>query len=69
MSLGSLAASLDPREFFRANRQYVVGINMVKSLSSTIGRGKILSLREPYPDERIKMSSSSAKELMKILGL
>ncbi|MBQ8070772.1 MAG: response regulator transcription factor [Bacteroidales bacterium] len=69
MSLGSLAASLDPREFFRANRQYVVGINMVKSLSSTIGRGKILSLREPYPDVRIKMSSSSAKELMKILGL
>ena len=68
-SLGALAESLDPASFYRANRQYIVRIDMVKSFTGTIGRGKILSLREPFSEVKIKMSSSSVKELMKIIGL
>jgi len=68
-SLASLESSLDPRFFFRVNRQYIVRLNMVGSISSTAGRGKIISLREPFKDVRIKASASSVREIKSLLGL
>lgn len=59
--LEDLEASLDPTQFFRANRQFIVQRNAVKDLSVYFN-GKLILNITPQPAERIVISKAKAPQ-------
>jgi DNA-binding LytR/AlgR family response regulator len=57
-SLADLEKELDPTEFFRINRKYLVNINAVKKIQS-IGKGKLWVELSPVVDEEIVISNEN----------
>lgn len=62
--LEDIEAALDPRIFFRANRQYIVQRKAIKSLAVYIN-GKLIIDLEPKTEERVVVSKSKAPQLKK----
>ena len=66
-SLLDLAASLDKKRFFRANRQTIVNIEKIKSIDAGEGRNFIITLDAPYSDTEIPLTTERRKILMDLL--
>lgn len=60
--LEEVEAVLDPRLFFRANRQYIVQRKAIESLTVYIN-GKLILDLHPKPEERVVVSKSKAPQL------
>lgn len=60
-SLSDLEKELDPAQFLRINRKYLVNINSVKKIQS-IGKGKLQLELSPVIDEEIVISSEKVAE-------
>lgn len=65
-SLDDLCNQLDPSEFFRANRQYIVNIGHVKRLNNWF-KGKTRLKVDCYPDLNIEVSKERTSKLKKWL--
>lgn len=61
LSMEELSAQLDPNDFFRANRQYIVSRKAVKNISLWFGNRMAINLI--LPSERILVSRTHVKEL------
>ena len=61
-SLDTVESLLDPADFFRANRQYIVSIRAIARLSNFFNQTKILHLRA-FPDLEIKISKDKYSQL------
>lgn len=60
-TLGELEETLDPRRFFRLNRQYLAQVDAVKSFRS-VGKGRLSVLLEPRPDDEVVVSQERGAE-------
>lgn len=60
-TLGELAGTLDPRRFFRVNRQFLAQVDAVKSFRP-VGKGRLGVLLDPDPDEDVVVSQERAAE-------
>lgn len=59
--LGELVETLDPRRFFRVNRQFLAQVEAVKSFHP-VGKGRLGVLLDPDPDEDVVVSQERAAE-------
>lgn len=57
--LTTLAGELDPAQFFRANRNYLVHASAVKSFAS-VGKGRLAVQLQPRPAEEVLVSQETA---------
>ena len=62
LSLDRLAEQLDPRQFFRANRQFILNVESVTRLEPYFG-GKIIVHTRPATRERVVVSKEKAPSL------
>ncbi len=60
-TLAELEAELDPGQFFRANRQYLVAALAVKSFRALV-KGKLLVELEPTPRDEVVVSQEMASK-------
>ncbi len=60
-SLDKLEESLDPNEFFRINRQYLISFSSIKKIS-ILSKSRIKLTIEPLPKEEILVSSARTHE-------
>lgn len=65
-TLANLEKQLDPQRFFRVHRSAMVNIEMVRSLTSELGRFSLLQLSN---GDEVKISSSHKSALFSQLGL
>lgn len=65
--LEDIEAQLDPNEFFRANRQFIVHRRAIKNLRLYFN-GKLILNVYPKPAEQIVVSKAKAPQLKKWLG-
>lgn len=65
-SLSALEARLDPAMFFRANRNTLVNLRMVKNIDLTVGDGYDLALKD---GSAVEVSRRQARELRERLAL
>lgn len=56
--LGALADELDPKQFFRLNRNYLARANAVKSFAS-VGKGRLAVQLHPKPTEEVLVSQEN----------
>ncbi len=66
-SLDELEKSLDPRQFFRANRQFIAGFGAVERVSLYFN-GKLKVILNPVPEEDVVVSRDKAAEFRQWLG-
>ncbi|MVM28629.1 response regulator [Spirosoma sp. HMF4905] len=66
-TLDELEAMLEPTQFFRANRQFVVEITAVQQVHSYFNNKLKLTLR-PTPDDEVLVSRERAMEFKKWMG-
>ncbi|MFD1139704.1 LytR/AlgR family response regulator transcription factor [Larkinella insperata] len=66
-TLDELEAMLDPTQFFRANRQFIVDINCVQQIHPYFNNKLKLTLK-PSPDEEVLVSRERATEFKKWMG-
>lgn len=66
-TLDELEAMLEPTQFFRANRQFVVEIGSVQQVHSYFNNKLKLTLR-PTPDDEVLVSRERAMEFKKWMG-
>lgn len=57
-----LEKELDPIQFFRANRQFIVNVQSIQRINNFFRQTKILHLKD-YPDISIKVSKDKAARL------
>lgn len=67
MPLRDIMESLDPFLYFRLNRQVIVSINIVDTISPGPGRDFTVTLRPPYKQISFKATSERIKELKVLL--
>ena len=65
-SLNALEARLDPSLFFRANRNTLVNLRMIRGIDLTVGEGYLLTLKD---GSEVEVSRRQAKELRERLAL
>ncbi|QSX78594.1 LytR/AlgR family response regulator transcription factor [Agrilutibacter solisilvae] len=65
-SLSALEARLDPALFFRANRNTLVNLRMIKAIDLAVGEGYLLTLKD---GQEVEVSRRQAKELRERLAL
>ena len=65
-ALSSIEARLPKSRFFRANRQYIVNLNEIKSIDESIADGYDLTMSDGHS---IEVSRRNAVELKKLLSL
>ena len=65
-SLNALEARLDPSLFFRANRNTLVNLRMIRGIDLAVGEGYLLTLKD---GSEIEVSRRQAKELRERLAL
>lgn len=66
-TLDELEAMLDPVQFFRANRQFIVDINSVQQIHPYFNNKLKLTLK-PSPEEEVLVSRERATEFKKWMG-
>jgi two-component system LytT family response regulator len=66
-SLDELTEQLNPVDFFRANRQYIVARSAIKDVSAWFGNKLAVNLILPTP-EKIHVSKARAGEFKEWLG-
>jgi two-component system LytT family response regulator len=66
-TLDELEKSLEPRSFFRANRQFIVEYNSVNRLNHYFN-GKLKVALTPTPKEEVVISRDKAAEFKNWLG-
>jgi DNA-binding LytR/AlgR family response regulator len=66
-TLDDLEAMLDPAQFFRANRQFIVDINAVQQIHPYFNNKLKLTLK-PTPDDEVLVSRERATEFKKWMG-
>jgi two-component system response regulator LytT len=66
-TLDELEAMLDPLQFFRANRQFIVDINCVQQIHPYFNNKLKLTLK-PAPEEEVLVSRERATEFKKWMG-
>ncbi|HEV7351196.1 LytTR family DNA-binding domain-containing protein [Telluribacter sp.] len=66
-ALDDLEAMLDPEQFFRANRQYIVNINSVQQIHPYFNNKLKLSLK-PDTDDEVLVSRERATDFKKWMG-
>lgn len=66
-TLDELEAMLDPMQFFRANRQFIVDINCVQQIHPYFNNKLKLTLK-PAPEEEVLVSRERATEFKKWMG-
>ncbi|WP_020601626.1 LytR/AlgR family response regulator transcription factor [Spirosoma spitsbergense] len=66
-TLDELDAMLDPAQFFRANRQFIVDIGSVQQIHPYFNNKLKLTLR-PNPDEEVLVSRERATDFKKWMG-
>ena len=66
-TLDELEAMLDPAQFFRANRQFIVGINSVQQIHPYFNNKLKLTLK-PAPDDEVLVSRERATDFKKWMG-
>ena len=66
-TLDELEAMLDPAQFFRANRQFIVDINAVQQIHPYFNNKLKLSLK-PAPDDEVLVSRERATDFKKWMG-
>ncbi|MGV3561438.1 LytR/AlgR family response regulator transcription factor [Larkinella arboricola] len=66
-TLDELEAMLDPTQFFRANRQFIVDINCVQQIHPYFNNKLKLTLK-PAPEEEVLVSRERATEFKKWMG-
>ncbi|GAB3338802.1 LytTR family DNA-binding domain-containing protein [Larkinella ripae] len=66
-TLDELEAMLDPVQFFRANRQFIVDINSVQQIHPYFNNKLKLTLK-PAPEEEVLVSRERATEFKKWMG-
>jgi two-component system response regulator LytT len=62
-TLEILEQRLNPEQFFRLNRQYIVGFDAIKTISGYDGRGRLLVEINPPVKEEIIVSRYRSREL------
>ena len=62
LTLGELEAQLDPTKFFRANRQYIVGIDSIERINFLFSSKLSIKLKD-YPQVDIVVSKEKAAQL------
>jgi two-component system LytT family response regulator len=67
-SLDELAAQLNPADFYRANRQYIIARKAVKDLSLWFGSKMAVNLSVPLP-ERIVISKAKVSEVKRWMAM
>jgi two-component system LytT family response regulator len=65
-SLSALEARLDPALFFRANRNTLVNLRMIKAIDLAVGDGYQLTLKD---GNEVEVSRRQARELRERLAL
>jgi two-component system LytT family response regulator len=65
-SLNALEARLDPALFFRANRNTLVNLRMVRSVEPSIGDGYVLTLKD---GSEVELSRRQAREFREQMAL
>jgi two-component system, LytTR family, response regulator len=60
-TLGELEEALDPRRFFRLNRQFLAQVDAITSFRS-VGKGRLGVTLEPRPDDDVVVSQERAAE-------
>jgi two-component system LytT family response regulator len=65
-SLSALEGRLDPALFFRANRNTLVNLRMIRGVDLAVGEGYLLTLRD---GSEVEVSRRQAKELREKLAL
>ncbi|WP_461146423.1 LytR/AlgR family response regulator transcription factor [Spirosoma pulveris] len=66
-TLDELEAMLDPAQFFRANRQFIVAIDTVQQIHPYFNNKLKLTLR-PTPDEEVLVSRERATDFKRWMG-
>ncbi|WP_128543539.1 LytR/AlgR family response regulator transcription factor [Larkinella soli] len=66
-TLDELEAMLDPTQFFRANRQFIVDINSVQQIHPYFNNKLKLTLK-PNPEDEVLVSRERATEFKKWMG-
>jgi len=69
LSLTKLMEGLDPKQFMKVSRTHIVNVKQVASILPTLRRNKILTLKEPYSDVRIEVTSEMLHQLKSRMGL
>ena len=64
-ALSTVEARLPKSRFFRANRQYIVNLNEIRSIDESIGDGYDLTMSDGHS---IEVSRRNAIELKKLLS-
>ncbi|MCB0375771.1 MAG: LytTR family transcriptional regulator, partial [Sinomicrobium sp.] len=67
-TLANLEVLLDPRQFRRVNRQYIVNITAVQQIKPHY-KGKLLLLLEPLAGEEVIVSQEQAAQMRDWLEL
>jgi len=67
-SLDELAVQLNPADFYRANRQYIIARKAVKDLSLWFGSKMVVNLSVPLP-ERIVISKAKVSEVKRWMAM
>ena len=65
-SLNSLEDRLDPEQFFRANRKFIVNLNFISHVENWFNGGLQITLEE---DEKIEISRRQAIKFKDIMSL
>lgn len=66
-SLDDIEALLDPRQFFRANRQFILHVNSIHTLQST-AKGSLLVQLKPVLQQTVSVSREKARAFKDWLG-
>ena len=66
-TLEDLEASLDPKQFFRVNRQFIVGGECVEAIHTWFN-GKLKVDIKPKPEEEVVISREKANDFKKWMG-
>lgn len=66
-TLDELESMLDPTQFFRANRQFIVDINAIQQIHPYFNNKLKLSLK-PNPDDEVLVSRERATDFKKWMG-
>ncbi len=65
-SLIEFSQSLNPKQFCRINRQTIVNINFVKSITRGPGRDSTVFMKAPFDRQQFKMTAERKKELLSL---
>ena len=69
LSLTKLAEELDPAHFLKVSRTHIVNLGEILMIKPTLRRSKTLTLKKPYENIGIKVTSEMIRELKQRMDL